>query len=134
MKNKIKEFLKFVSSSLASTVVDLGLFALLVYFLRDNFPAFYITIATIIARIVAILVNYKLNATLVFEDNEKRNKSFPKYITLAIFDMAASALLVTLIVRILPINETFIKMLVDSGLFFIGYLIQRKYVFWSYKP
>jgi len=129
MKDKIKEFFKFTASSLASTVVDLSLFALLVYFLRDLMPVFYILVATIIARIVSILVNYYLNAHVVFDENNERKLPFPKYIALAIFDILASALLVTLIVRVTPANETIIKMFVDSGLFFIGYVIQRKFIF-----
>jgi len=129
MKDKFEEFFKFTASSLASTVVDLILFTFLVYFLRETLPTFYILVATIFARIVAILVNYYLNAHVVFKENNDRKLPFPKYIALAIFDILASALLVTLIVQVLPLNETVIKMFVDSGLFFIGYVIQRKFIF-----
>jgi len=129
MRGKFEEFLKFTSSSLTATVVDLSLFTLLVYFLQDYAPTFYILFATVIARIVAILVNYYLNANLVFKENKEREFPFPKYIALAIADILASALLVTLIVKLFPLNETIIKMFVDSGLFFIGYVIQRKFIF-----
>jgi len=129
MRDKFAEFLKFTSSSLTATVVDLSLFTLLVYFLRDYAPTFYILFATVIARIVAILVNYYLNANLVFKENKEREFPFPKYIALAIADIVASALLVTLIVGMIPLNETIIKMFVDTGLFFIGYVIQRKFIF-----
>lgn len=129
MKDKFKEFIKFTSSSLASTVVDLGLFALLIYFLRGQLPTYYILVSTVIARIVSILVNYYLNANVVFKEKKERELPFAKYIVLAIFDMLASALFVTLLVGWIPVHETLIKMLVDSILFFVGYIIQRKFIF-----
>lgn len=129
MKDKLKEFAKFTTSSLGSTVVDLALFALLVYFLRDQLPETYIVISTIVARIVSNLVNYNLNAKLVFAENDGRKLPFPKYIALAIFDMLASALIVSIIVYYLPVYETFAKMVVDSGLFFVGYWVQRRFIF-----
>ena len=129
MKDKLKEFIKFTTSSLTSTVVDLGLFAIFVYFLKNVTPTFYILMATVIARIVAILVNYNLNATMVFPENEKRKQSFAKYIALAVVDMLASALFVHLLSQYFIWNETLTKMLVDGTLFFVGYVIQRKYIF-----
>lgn len=129
MLNRYKEFIKFTSSSLASTVVDLALFAILVFFLRALLPTYYILVATVMARIVSTLVNYNLNAKLVFKETDNRELPFPKYIALAIFDMLASALFVTIIVGLLPINETIVKMFVDSALFFVGYLIQKHFIF-----
>lgn len=128
-KEKIIEFIKFTASSLASTIVDLGLFAVLVWVLRDRAPDTYIVIATIIARIVSILVNYNINAHIVFADKKDRTMPFAKYITLAVVDMLASALFVTLLVGYLGWNETIVKMLVDSALFFVGYLVQRVFIF-----
>lgn len=128
-KDKIREFIKFTASSLASTVVDLVLFAILVWFLKPLVPATYITIATVIARIASILVNYNINARMVFSGKDDRTLPFAKYITLAIFDMLASAFFVTILVGYWGWNETVIKMLVDSGLFFVGYLVQRIYIF-----
>lgn len=129
MKSRLKEFFKFTASSLASTVVDLVLFAIIVWFIRDRSPGYYILIATTIARTVSILVNYNINARLVFKEDEHRKLPFAKYITLAIVDMLASALFVTLIVNQFGWNETLTKMLVDGSLFFIGFLIQKLYIF-----
>lgn len=129
MNKKFWEFLKFSMSSLGSTVVDLVLFALVVFLLKDMAPQYYILIATIGARIVSILVNYNLNAKLVFVGEDDRKLPFFKYITLAVFDMLASALLVTILVQYFSWNETLTKMLVDSCLFFLGFLIQKIYIF-----
>ena len=129
MNKKVREFIKFSMSSFVSTVVDLVLFAVIVFFLKDQAPQHYILIATIGARIVSILVNYNLNAKLVFVGEDDRKLPFFKYITLAVFDMLTSALLVTILVQYFSWNETLTKMLVDSSLFFVGFLIQKFYIF-----
>lgn len=129
MKTKLIEFIKFSMSSLGSTVVDLGLFALLVFLLRDVTPEHYILISTVIARVVSVIVNYNINAKLVFKDEDRRNFPFFKYILLAVFDMLGSAFFVTVLVRQFMWNETLTKMLVDSTLFFIGFIVQKFYIF-----
>lgn len=116
-------------SSLGSTAVDLVLFAILVFMLRGVTPGHYIWISTVLARIVSIIVNYNINAKLVFKDDDKREFPFFKYISLAVFDMLASALFVTVLVRYFSWDETLTKMLVDSSLFFVGYLVQKLYIF-----
>lgn len=122
-------FIKFTASSLFSTVVDLGLFAIFIYLLRGTFPTSYIMISTIIARVVSIFVNYTLNNKLVFKRKNEKRGSFIRYITLAIIEMLGSGMLVTFIVNTLIPFETFTKILVDGSLFFVGFLIQRKFVF-----
>lgn len=129
MKTRLIEFIKFSMSSLGSTVVDLGLFALLVFLLRDVTPEHYILISTAIARVVSVIVNYHINAKLVFKDEDRRNFPFFKYILLAVFDMLGSAFFVTVLVRQFMWNETLTKMLVDSTLFFIGFIVQKFYIF-----
>lgn len=128
MKNRLIEFVKFTASSLAGTVVDLGLFWVLTYFLRGQVTG-YIMISTIIARIFAILVNYNLNAKLVFKDNGERKLPFAKYITLAVIDMFGSGLLVSWLYSLIGWNETIIKIVVDATLFFVDYWAQKKFIF-----
>lgn len=129
MSNRVVEFIKFSMSSLGSTVVDLSLFAMMVFFLRGITPQHYIFISTVVARVVSVIVNYNINAKLVFKGEDNRKLPFFKYITLAVFDMLASALLVTILVQYFSWNETLTKMLVDSSLFFVGFLIQKIYIF-----
>lgn len=122
-------FIKFTASSLFSTVVDLALFAIFIYLLRGTFPTSYIMISTTIARVVSIFVNYTLNNKLVFKRKNEKRGSFIRYITLAIIEMLGSGMLVTVIVNTLIPFETLTKILVDGSLFFVGFLIQRKFVF-----
>lgn len=124
-----KTFFKFTASSLFSTIIDLGLFTLFVYLLRSTFPTSYIMVATILARIVSVVVNYTINNKLVFKRKKQKDGSFARYITLAIADMLVSGYIVTLLVENLIRYETLTKVLVDGSLFFVGFLIQRKFIF-----
>lgn len=76
MNKKVREFINFSMPSFVSTVVDLVLFAVSVFFLKDQAPQYYILIATIGARLVSTLVNYNLNAKLVFSGADDRKLQF----------------------------------------------------------
>ena len=123
-------FLKFVFSSLSASVVDLAAFHFLSLWLQPLSPAWYITIATVAARILSSLYNYTVNYFFVFESKENKGKSLVKYYAVAAAKLALSALLVTLGSRIFPgTASVVIKMVVDTALFFAGYRIQRELVF-----
>lgn len=124
-----KVFLKYIFSSLSSSVLDITLFAILVYFLNGVFESSYILISTIIARIVSIVFNYKINFSKVFNGENLKKGSFNRYILLAIAQMLISAFLVNTISSSISSNETITKILVDIGLFFISFVIQREFVF-----
>lgn len=121
--------LKFFFSSFSSSIIDLFLFWIFCGIFRtDDF--FYIIIATTLARFISASYNYLINYTLVFHSNSKHTHSFPRYCILAIGQMCASALGVMLIVSAFSINsEVIVKIFVDIFLFFISYVIQRKFVY-----
>ncbi len=122
-------FAKYLVSSLSSSVIDLIIFQTICHFTRDSIAA-YITIATVIARIISATCNYMFNHLLVFKSNKAKSITFGKYASLAIIQMFASALFVYLGVSILPnITESYIKIVVDVILFFISYKIQQKFIF-----
>ena len=123
------QFIRFLFSSLSSSLVDLGLFALLCYLLKSNITA-YIVVSTVIARIVSATYNFVLNYKLVFKSKAKIGKSGAGYFLLAVVQMLMSAAFVTLFSLLLPfIYEVVIKAVVDVILFFVSYKIQKKYVF-----
>lgn len=123
-------FLKFIISSLSSSVLDLILFHLFCGVFKDIYTAAYITIATVIARIISATYNYTINYAFVFHSKEKKSTSLTKYALLAITQMFLSAALVTLGAHIIPVShEVIIKIIVDTVLFFISYYIQRTLVF-----
>lgn len=124
-------FAKFIIASLSSFLVDIALFTLLVMILR-NFAgdgAMYIAVATVIARIISGVYNYTVNKKGVFKLESKTIPSAGKYLVLWSVQCFCSALLVTLVFTWLHWNETVIKIIVDTILFFISFQIQREWVF-----
>ena len=121
-------FLKYTASSVASSVVDLGAFSLFVALFRSALPGWYITAATVLARILSAGVNYGINSGLVFEKKMSR-KSGAAYLLLCVLQMAASAGLVSLLFGLLHWPETLCKIVVDVLLFFISFQIQNRWIF-----
>lgn len=123
-------FLRYIFSAVSSFVLDLLLFTLLCSALRGQGGTFYITAATVIARIVSAVYNYLVNYRFVFQSQKSRGQTAVRYASLACVQMFASALLVTGGVLILHgAPETLIKVVVDTFLFFISYYVQRTLVF-----
>jgi len=127
-----KKFLKFIFSSLSSFVVDIILFHLFVLLSKDSFPALYVTIATVSARVISAVYNYLINYKFVFKSKASRSTSLTKYALLAIIQMSLSAGIVSLIVFLIPnCWETLVKAIVDTILFLISYSVQQRFVFSS---
>lgn len=126
----VEAFVKFLLSSLSSSVIDLLLFNALCPIFKPITALYYVTIASVIARIISASYNYTINYKLVFNSKSKHSKSALRYLILAILQGSLSALLVTGAVWAIPMgNETIIKMVIDVVLFFISYCIQRTFVF-----
>ena len=131
-----RNFFKFASSSLLSTLLDLGLFTLLDKALiphalpfissRGNFQ--HVLAATAIARVCSSLFNYKLNRQLVFRVN-KCPGSLPRYALLVVISLVASANLVNALNLWLSMDRTLAKIIVDTLLFFFNYRVQKSWVF-----
>lgn len=126
----IKQFVYFIFSSLSSSIVDIAFFTLFCHMLKSTRTIYYVTLATVFARIISAIYNYSINYFLVFKSKSDKASSFKKYVILAIVQMTCSATLITLCVRVLGDGHTTIlKIFVDTILFFISYNIQKKYVF-----
>ena len=69
IKNKMV-FIKYLFSSGISFVLDLTLFTIFKFILKNNVGA-YILLATIIARVISSFINYLLNRNAVFKSGEK---------------------------------------------------------------
>lgn len=128
-----KVMFKFLLSSLSSTLVDLGVFYLVMRFLGASFGKYAALGATVIARACSSFWNFSANDTIVFENKSHHKRALLRYYCLCVPQMLASAGLVTLInhqfSNTLPIVATAIKFVVDTLLFFISYQIQREWVF-----
>lgn len=129
MKVLFGNFIMFFSTSLFSSIVDLGLAWLLMLVLKSYGSFMQIMLATIIARVISIIVNYNLNSKFVFNSSN----AFKRYLCLALGLMVLSGLLVFIIVDICCFNELIVKPIVDGMLFLISYQIQNRWVFKEVK-
>lgn len=128
-------FLKFVTSSLTGSAVELLLF----YLLCQVIPlprAQMIYLATAISRVIAGTLNFLMNKFWSFGGSGGASAQFMgsqavKYAILFVGKMLASAQLVTMMPTAIP--TVLSKAIVDTGIFFISYVIQKKWVFATKK-
>lgn len=124
-----KLFMKYIISSLSSFILDILLYTLFVSLL----PQFaiggitQIVVATIIARIISSLYNFVINSKVVFKNQNKN--SIIKYFILCGVQMFLSAFAVSELFKLLQINSTLIKVVVDTIIFIMNFVIQREWVF-----
>lgn len=117
---------KFIGSSLMSSVIDLIMFMILSSTIFKTLS--YAALAsTIVARICSGIVNFNINQRWVFNGSKNRGEII-KYFILFISQMLASGLLVEIFSKG-GFNATLIKMIVDGGLFFASYFIQKNIIF-----
>lgn len=124
----VMPFLKFISASVSSSLIDFGAFTLLFYLLEGRLsdkPAIWL--ATVAARVLSAVCNYTMNRRKVF--GQGTGKAPVRYAVLCAGQMCLSALLVSLIYGLLKAGAPGIKVVVDVGLFFASYQIQREWVF-----
>lgn len=133
----VKIMIKFALSSLGSTIIDLGVFYLVMRFMSGIFGEFAELAATLIARASSSFVNFNTNNKLVFGNEGNYKRALIRYYCLCIPQLLVSAALVTFInglfANTVPIVATAIKFCVDTVLFFISYQIQREWVFSAKK-
>ena len=123
-----KLFAKYIISSLSSFVVDILLFTLFVKILPEiNLKGITeIFLATIIARILSATYNFIINSKVVFKNQNKN--SIIKYFILCILQMFISAFAVSELYKVLNMDSTLIKVIVDTIIFLINFVIQREWV------
>ncbi|MEC0123279.1 GtrA family protein [Paenibacillus pabuli] len=124
-------FLRFISSSVASSVVDLGIAWFLIDFLRPMLAQqdyLRILLATVIARIISIVVNYVLNRHFVFRKEDSQG-SLWRYLTLCGLIILLSSTGVYLFHTIFFVDEKIAKFVCDALLFLLSFQLQRRWVF-----
>jgi putative flippase GtrA len=127
-KEKIKTFLRNIVSSLVSAGIDISLFYILSSVFKREY--LYIVLATVIARIISGGVNFLLNRNFVFKANGKIKKELVLYLILFVIIMVSSSLLVASIsMKLVNVNQTIIKLVVDLVLFLISFNVQDKFIF-----
>jgi len=124
-------FAKFLFSSLSSSLIDILMFTVFVAMLRGVSPAYYIYIATALARVISAVYNFNMNKHTVFRNKDKDKWIAVRYFSLCVVQAVASALCVKGLFTLIAgkLGESVIKIVVDTILFFISFGIQREWVF-----
>jgi len=117
-------FFKYIMSSFSSFILDILIFSVCIYFINIDEK---IIVSTIIARVISLLYNFTVNAKLVF--NKCGKASIVKYLILAIIQMMISGYTVTFITNAIHVNEILTKIIVDTTIFVVNFVIQREWVF-----
>lgn len=122
-------FFRYTASSLTSFGVDIGLFQLALWALRQMGAAGWaIAGATALARVGSSLFNYAVNRRLVFGAGAGA-RQLGRYYLVCLGQTSASAALVTALCGIGALPEALVKTLVDTLLFFVSYPLQQRWVF-----
>lgn len=130
-------FFRFASASALSTLIDIGLFTVLdKWLLPALFPVFLfnrdyalVLSATAFARVCSSLFNYRVNRQFVFHIHRCKG-AMARYAALVVLVLLASATLVSALNTWLGMDKTLAKIIVDTGLFFVNYRIQKAWVFY----
>lgn len=137
-------FLKFAGSSLISTAVDQVIAWTLFAVLKPYFDAqsfLRIFIATLVARVCSVAVNFAINQRQVFAEVDAETgervaqrdakESLPRFIACAALILVLSSIGVWVLHAGFGAPEGPAKLVVDLCLFFLNYTIQRR---WVFKP
>ncbi|MCD8082701.1 MAG: bifunctional glycosyltransferase family 2/GtrA family protein [Clostridiales bacterium] len=118
--------LRHIAASLAGAVVDYALFYPFVLLLP--FPHIQkIFLATVLARICSGMVNYLLARFWTFRSQKRIGREAARYGCLFVAQMGISAGMVSLLSLLLwPVVA---KIIIDSILFFVSFMIQKDWVF-----
>lgn len=119
--------LRYAGTALLSAGIDLSLFALFAALLPQTL-ALRLAAATVGARVLSGGCNFFLNRRFCFASKRPVGAQAARYAALFVTQMAASALLVSLLAA-LGIAAAGAKVAVDAALAVGSYLIQRRWVF-----
>lgn len=117
------DFIKFVSSSFSSYLVEYGMYTLLVVVTGALVPS------NVTARIISSVMNYWVNRKFVFHENEDMLKSAAKYFLLALVILCGNSLVLNFLVNGLGINRMIAKIMTDLFFFIVNWTVQNVLVF-----
>lgn len=121
--------LKYMLSSFSSFLIDIACFSLLLYIFKRVELTWHILFATIGAKLISCTYTFFVNKYIVFGKKRDTLKSSLRFITLCIVQAMSSAVLVTIVWNLTGLNEVFVKIIVDTLLFFVSFHVQQVWVF-----
>ena len=127
-------FIKFMGASIASFLIDQGVFALMEFVVlsRVGWAAASIQgLSTLVARLVSAPCNFLMNRAFVFRFKQNTAVTALKYAALAISLLVLSWLGVALLGMLgMPrFLDNLSKLIIDTLLYFLSYRVQNKWIF-----
>ena len=127
-------FIKFMGASIASFLIDQGVFALMEFVVLAGVAWPLTTIrgvSTLVARLVSAPCNFLMNRSFVFRFKQNTAVTALKYAALAISLLVLSWLGVALLgVLGMPrFLDNLSKLIIDTLLYFLSYRVQNKWIF-----
>lgn len=116
---------KYFFSAGISFIIDQLLFNILMLIFKKNS---FIIICKLFARAVSSLINYFLNANVVFKGRSKN--AVIKYYLLVIIQAFVSSISIYILKNVFScIHVSIISIVVDCIIFVVNYFVQKKYIF-----
>ncbi|MCB2293971.1 bifunctional glycosyltransferase family 2/GtrA family protein [Clostridium algoriphilum] len=122
-------FLKFMSSSFLSFILDIFLFSMFTKLFYRFTPEYFIIISTIVARIISSLFNYNANKNAVFNHKTPDRLAIYRYYVLCSVLMLMSGLSVSATWFVFKGSQIFIKVIIDGVLSVMSFKVQKEWVF-----
>ena len=127
-------FVKFMGASIASFLIDQGVFALMEFVVlsRVNWALTSIQgLSTLVARLVSAPCNFLMNRSFVFRFKQNTAVTALKYAALAISLLVLSWLGVALlgVLGMPKFLDNLSKLIIDTLLYFLSYRVQNKWIF-----
>lgn len=117
---------RYILSSAATALFDYLVFLLILPLTGGS-----ILLSTYLSRAAALCVNYTLVRNLVFDSRTALRRTFPLYLLLVCVSGFLSAMIVMGLKSTLGLDERLGKLLAETVLYLINFLIQRDFIFRS---
>lgn len=129
-----KVILKFMFSSLASSVIDILMYTILIWAIGGTLEEqTKILVAVVVARAISSMFNCLFNKKAVFKSEESYIKVLVKYYVVCVIQTAISYFGVLLLNALFSLKggllTVLVKIVVDVILFFISYRVQKAWVY-----
>jgi glycosyltransferase involved in cell wall biosynthesis len=115
-------FLRFISLSFASAIIDFLAFILFFHFLKDLLLSF------VLARVISVAFNFHYARSWVFKAKSQFVVQLAKYLGLVAFLLATSYCLTYLLATHAGTSPIVAKAIVETALFFVSFIVQKRFI------
>lgn len=130
--SKYEEFINYIIVGVLTTIVSLGTYYTLRYFVLTSNNQLHIQISNVIAFILAVLFSYTLNHSWVFKSEKKdaeKRKEFLSFFLSRILTLLLDMGMMFVLTVPLKINDKISKLIVQVVITVANYIIGKFLVF-----